>query len=88
MREARGVRVQRAPGLATHTHRYRVLPDGAILVENVVELDDGVRDVPRVGVVLVLRPGLERLEWFGPGAVGGLLRPPRVGARRRATAAP
>jgi beta-galactosidase len=67
VREEPGLRVERAPGLATHTHRYRVLPDGAILVENVVELDDGVRDVPRVGVVLVLRPSLERLEWLGPG---------------------
>src|SRR5262249_55629932 len=65
--EAPGVLVHRAPGLATHTHPYRPLPDGAVLVENVVELDGGVRDLPRVGVVLVLRPELEQLEWLGPG---------------------
>lgn len=55
------------PGVATHTIRYRALDDRTVLVENVVELAPGVRDVPRVGVVMTLRPGLERLEWFGPG---------------------
>jgi beta-galactosidase len=55
------------PTLATHTQRLSQLPDGGVLVENVVELADGVRDLPRVGVVLTLRPGLERLEWYGPG---------------------
>jgi beta-galactosidase len=54
-------------GVATHTQRFRELSDGAILVENEVELAGGVRDVPRIGVVLTLRPGLEQLEWYGPG---------------------
>lgn len=62
-----GELVHRAPGIATHTHRYRLLAGGEVLVENEVELDPGVRDLPRVGVVLTLRPGLERLEWYGPG---------------------
>jgi beta-galactosidase len=62
-----GELVHRAPGIATHTQRYRLLDTGELLVENVVELERGVRDVPRVGVVLTLRPGLERLEWYGPG---------------------
>ena len=64
---SRGELVHRARGVATHTHRYRRLSSGEILVENVVELARGVRDVPRVGVLLTLRPGLEHLEWYGPG---------------------
>jgi beta-galactosidase len=28
---------------------------------------EDLRDLPRVGVVLVLAPGLDRLEWFGRG---------------------
>jgi beta-galactosidase len=56
-----------APGIASHRHRYRLLESGQLVVENVVELADGVRDVPRIGVVLVLIPGLERLAWTGRG---------------------
>jgi beta-galactosidase len=63
----RGELVHRANGVATHTHRYRQLSSGEIVVENVVELEAGVRDVPRIGVVLTIRPGLERLEWYGRG---------------------
>ena len=59
--------VHEARGTVRHTHRYRALRDGGVLVENVVELADGVTDVPRIGVVLVLRPGLERLTWYGRG---------------------
>jgi beta-galactosidase len=51
---------------ATHTMRYRATDDG-VLVENVVELARGVTDVPRIGVVLVLHPSLERVEWYGRG---------------------
>jgi beta-galactosidase len=50
-----------------HACAYRVLDDGAVLVEHVVTLGDELRDLPRVGVALVLQPGLERLEWFGRG---------------------
>ena len=50
-----------------HSCTYRVLDDGAVLVEHEVTLGDELRDLPRVGVVLVLQPGLERLEWFGRG---------------------
>jgi beta-galactosidase len=50
-----------------HTHRYQLLPSGELLVENSVHLGPGVRDIPRVGVNLVLAPGLEQLAWFGRG---------------------
>jgi beta-galactosidase len=65
--ERPGELVHRAPGIAMHTHRYGVADDGAIVVHNVVEVDEGVDDLPRVGVVMTLRPGLERLEWYGRG---------------------
>lgn len=51
---------------AVHTQRFRAL-DGGVLVENEVELGPELRDLPRVGVVLVLASGLERLEWDGRG---------------------
>jgi len=50
-----------------HVHRYRFLPSGALFVENTVTLGDGVHDIPRIGVTLVLAPALEQLEWFGRG---------------------
>src|SRR5262249_53930136 len=52
---------------ATHRQTYRLLAGGALLVENEVRLGRELRDLPRVGVVLTLVPGLEQLEWFGAG---------------------
>jgi beta-galactosidase len=52
---------------AVHRQTVRELDGGALLVENEVELGPELRDVPRVGVVLVLRPGLERVAWHGRG---------------------
>lgn len=63
-----GLDADALPGsIATHTQRLRAIDGDTVLVENLVELAPGVRDLPRVGVVLTLRPGLERLEWYGPG---------------------
>ena len=42
-------------------------PGGALLVENEVRVARDLRDLPRVGVVVTLPPGLEQLEWFGSG---------------------
>ena len=52
---------------AVHRQRFRMLASGGLLVENDVRLGADLRDLPRIGSVLVLRPGLERLEWFGRG---------------------
>src|SRR5207244_1344833 len=52
---------------ALHRRAYRALGDDAVLVENEVLIGPELRDIPRVGVVLTLRPGLERLAWFGRG---------------------
>ena len=59
--------VHRVDGLLTHRHRYRLLTNGELAVENVVELSPRLRDVPRIGTVVTLVPGLERLAWFGRG---------------------
>jgi beta-galactosidase len=58
---------RRIPDGVVHRQSFRRLPDGGMLVENEIELPRDVRDVPRVGVLLKLRPGLERLEWEGLG---------------------
>src|SRR5262249_57933988 len=50
-----------------HRHRYRLLADGGVLVENEVRVGRDLRDLPRVGVVLTVAPGLDRLAWFGRG---------------------
>ena len=52
---------------AVHRHRYTVLASGDLLVENEVRVGRELRDLPRVGVTMTLRPGLERLEWYGRG---------------------
>jgi beta-galactosidase len=59
--------VHRARGLVTHRQTFRLLAGGELAVENVVELAARLRDVPRIGAGLVLRPGLERLTWYGRG---------------------
>jgi beta-galactosidase len=55
------------PDGVVHRQVVHRLDGGALLVEHEVELPDELRDLPRVGVVLVLVPGLEQLEWFGRG---------------------
>jgi beta-galactosidase len=51
----------------THVHRYTLLPSGELVVDNVLRLGTGIRDIPRVGVSLVVDPRLEQLAWFGRG---------------------
>jgi beta-galactosidase len=51
---------------AVHEQRFLLTTEG-LLVENEVRLGPDLRDLPRVGVVLLLLPELERLEWFGLG---------------------
>jgi beta-galactosidase len=54
-------------GDATHRQRFRLRETGGLVVENEVLLGPELRDLPRVGVVLELPAGLERLEWLGRG---------------------
>ncbi len=55
------------PNDFVHAHRYSFSPNGDLRVENVVRLGKDMRDIPRVGVNLILEPGPEHLEWFGRG---------------------
>lgn len=50
-----------------HEHRYRMLADGRLLVENTFSLHDDYADAPRVGVRLDLVSELRRLTYFGRG---------------------
>ncbi|TML88038.1 MAG: DUF4981 domain-containing protein [Actinobacteria bacterium] len=52
---------------ALHRQTISALADGGILVENEVRVGPELRDLPRVGVVLTLVPGVEQLEWIGRG---------------------
>ncbi len=51
----------------THIHRYTLSAAGELVVDNVVRLGEGITDIPRVGVSLILDPGLEQMAWFGRG---------------------
>jgi beta-galactosidase len=50
-----------------HATRYLLRVDGRLLAEHAFEVDPGLPDLPRLGVRLTVPPGLENLEWFGPG---------------------
>jgi beta-galactosidase len=48
-------------------HTYTLSPDGTLAVENLFTVDKAVADLPRLGVVLRLPAGFEKLRWFGRG---------------------
>jgi beta-galactosidase len=52
-----------------HLERFTLLDSGELQVENTVKLGKDMVDIPRVGVVMSLVPGLEQLEYFGRGSL-------------------
>src|ERR1700730_5958982 len=50
-----------------HQHSYTISPDGRIQADNIFTIDKAIPDLPRLGVVLFLKPGFEKLKWFGRG---------------------
>jgi len=55
-------------GIQLHHERVvTALGGGAIRVDEHVDIPSDLVDLPRIGTVLELVPGLERLEWFGTG---------------------
>ena len=56
-----------SPTAILHRHSYTIRPDGLILVDNSFNVDKAIKDLPRLGVVLTLKPGFEKLNWFGRG---------------------
>ena len=62
-------RVRGAGGVAAGEHRQQLLirGDGVVEVSNRVSIPRGIDDLPRVGVQLVLAPGIAVMEWYGRG---------------------
>jgi beta-galactosidase len=50
-----------------HERVVQAGPDGSIRVDETVTIPDAIADLPRVGIVLEVAPGLEQVEWFGTG---------------------
>jgi beta-galactosidase len=50
-----------------HQSRYTITPDGGIKADNIFTIDRAIPDLPRLGVVLTLKPDFEKLRWFGRG---------------------
>jgi beta-galactosidase len=53
--------------LAVHRQELRLGPDRRLVCKHEVELEAGVTDLPRIGVSLIVAPGLEQLTWLGRG---------------------
>jgi beta-galactosidase len=62
-----GLDQRSADDLVDHDHRVAELDDGSTVHTHVVVVPDHLDDVPRVGVTFELRPGFDRLRWFGRG---------------------
>lgn len=50
-----------------HTAFYRMDEKGRLHVSNRIKLGEGITDIPRAGVRLLLREELENLSWYGRG---------------------
>jgi beta-galactosidase len=53
--------------IATHAMRIQVREDGWITLDNRVEVVIALDDLPRVGLMLALDPGLDQILWLGRG---------------------
>ncbi|HSI87337.1 MAG TPA: glycoside hydrolase family 2 TIM barrel-domain containing protein [Candidatus Methylacidiphilales bacterium] len=54
-------------GSIEHRQTWSIQPDSTILVENSFRCEKALPDLPRLGVTMTLKPGMEVLEWFGRG---------------------
>jgi beta-galactosidase len=50
-----------------HIHRYTLLPSGKLLITNQISVGQGIFDLPRIGIIIMLDQSLENLEWYGRG---------------------
>ncbi len=53
--------------IVTHRQVYTVDAAGGVEVDNTFTFDEGLTDLPRVGVRFTLAEGFEQLAWFGNG---------------------
>jgi beta-galactosidase len=51
----------------TEKQTWTFLPTGDVIVDEDVRIPDAIDDLPRIGVGLALRPGHDRLLWYGRG---------------------
>ena len=59
--------VAAAAGGIEHRETLTFAPDGSVLCQHVVTVDETLPDLPRLGVSLALSPNLTCLTWFGRG---------------------
>ncbi|NKB72311.1 MAG: DUF4981 domain-containing protein [Candidatus Latescibacteria bacterium] len=50
-----------------HRQQYQIDPNGSFSVVNEVVIDEGLPDLPRLGVMMELTPEHDRLQWLGKG---------------------
>ncbi|MHC4883965.1 MAG: glycoside hydrolase family 2 TIM barrel-domain containing protein [Planctomycetota bacterium] len=50
-----------------HLATYRITGDGRVTVDNTFRVDEGLEDMPRLGVRMTVAKGHEALSWFGLG---------------------
>ncbi len=50
-----------------HRHLYTISPEGIVTVSNQFLVPDGLADLPRLGIVMVLPDSFERVSWYGRG---------------------
>jgi beta-galactosidase len=50
-----------------HQQTFQIEVNGWLRVENIFTVSKALPDLPRLGVVMTLKPGFEKLRWFGRG---------------------
>jgi beta-galactosidase len=50
-----------------HRQIFTITVDGWLEAENIFTVGKALPDLPRLGIVMVLKPGFEKLRWFGRG---------------------
>jgi beta-galactosidase/beta-glucuronidase len=57
----------RKPPAFQHRHTYTVHGNGEVIIESVIDADESLPPLPRVGLTMSLRGGFERYTWYGRG---------------------
>ncbi len=60
-------RCSKGDGAFQVENRYRFLPNGQVDCAHTFQFGPAMPDVPRLGVLMTVAEGLERLDWFGRG---------------------
>lgn len=61
------IKIARTMEDIAHIQTYTISYDGRIMVENLIDVPEKYENLPRMGVIMTLVPGMENLEWFGRG---------------------